>query len=103
MMMRMHAPIEASASTSVTLDEFVEAAKALGHPGRLRSGDASGRRALRLPDYVGPRSSGSTVSAHLSDLRRAGLVAEQKRGKWVHYRLTEGDSFRGLVREGPCA
>lgn len=29
----------------------------------------------------------STVSEHLSQLRRAGLVATRKLGRWVHYRL----------------
>jgi DNA-binding transcriptional ArsR family regulator len=31
----------------------------------------------------------STVSAHLSDLRRSDLVVERKDGKWVEYRLTD--------------
>jgi len=29
------------------------------------------------------------ISRHLAYLRRAGLVAARKDGKWVHYRLTE--------------
>jgi ArsR family transcriptional regulator, arsenate/arsenite/antimonite-responsive transcriptional repressor len=29
------------------------------------------------------------ISRHLAYLRRAGLVAARKEGKWVHYRLTE--------------
>ncbi len=29
----------------------------------------------------------STVSAHLAELRRAGLVVERKSGRWVHVRL----------------
>src|SRR5215217_1940144 len=29
------------------------------------------------------------ISRHLAYLRRAGLVAPRKDGKWVHYRLTE--------------
>jgi DNA-binding transcriptional ArsR family regulator len=31
----------------------------------------------------------STVSAHLSDLRKAGLVTERKEGRWVFYRLVD--------------
>jgi DNA-binding transcriptional ArsR family regulator len=31
----------------------------------------------------------STVSAHLADLKRAGLVSERKQGRWVFYRLVE--------------
>ena len=29
-----------------------------------------------------------TVSQHLAILRRAGLIASEKRGRWVYYRLT---------------
>jgi ArsR family transcriptional regulator, arsenate/arsenite/antimonite-responsive transcriptional repressor len=31
----------------------------------------------------------STVSAHLAELKRAGIVLEQKSGRWVEYRLAE--------------
>jgi len=31
----------------------------------------------------------STVSAHLADLRRVGLITERKEGRWVHYELAE--------------
>lgn len=30
----------------------------------------------------------STVSAHLAELKAAGLVEERKNGRWVHYRLS---------------
>jgi DNA-binding transcriptional ArsR family regulator len=32
----------------------------------------------------------STVSEHLSELRKAGLVSERKEGRWVEYRLSAG-------------
>ncbi len=82
------------------LDEFVDVAKALGHPGRLRILAMLREGALcvcQITSVLG--LSGSSVSAHLSDLRRSGLVTEQKRGKWVHYRLTEDGPLRGLVRD----
>jgi hypothetical protein len=41
----------------------------------------------------------STVSSHLSDLRRAGLVTERKSGKWVHYHLVTAGPLADLVRE----
>ena len=41
----------------------------------------------------------STVSSHLRDLRRAGLVTERKSGKWVHYRLVTTGPLADLVRE----
>ncbi len=86
--------------TSSLLDDFVEVAKALGHPARLRivamlrDGELC---VCQLTSVLG--LSGSTVSAHLSDLKQARLVAEQKRGKWVYYRLSEAESMRGLVNE----
>ena len=82
------------------LDGFVEVAKALGHPGRLRILAMLRDGALCVCQITSVLDlSGSTVSAHLADLRRAGLVAERKRGKWVFYRLTEDQSLRGLVRD----
>ena len=35
-----------------------------------------------------------TVSHHLKVLREAGLVATEKRGLWVHYRLNSGNLER---------
>jgi DNA-binding transcriptional ArsR family regulator len=41
----------------------------------------------------------STVSAHLADLRRAGLVVERKDGRWVTYSLaSEADAAALLER-----
>ncbi|MBI5871002.1 MAG: winged helix-turn-helix transcriptional regulator [Actinobacteria bacterium] len=34
----------------------------------------------------------STVSRHLAYLKNSGLVSDQRRGTWMHYRLVEGDS-----------
>lgn len=39
----------------------------------------------------------STVSAHLAELRRAGLLDERKDGRWVHYRLVQSAEVRGLL------
>jgi ArsR family transcriptional regulator len=37
-----------------------------------------------------------TISRHLAYLRKAGLVADRREGKWIHYRITapEEDSAR---------
>lgn len=62
--------------------------KALGHEDRLRILDRLGdgeRCVCELVDAVG--SSWSTVSRHLSVLRSAGIVADEKRGLQVFYRL----------------
>ena len=41
----------------------------------------------------------STVSSHLGDLRRAGIVTERKSGKWVHYHLVDDGPLAELVRQ----
>lgn len=87
-------------ATPGALDDFVEAAKALAHPGRLRVLAMLRGGALCVCQITSVLElAGSTVSAHLSDLRRARLVTEQKRGKWVQYRLTQDDSLGRVVRE----
>ena len=35
----------------------------------------------------------STISAHLKILRNTGLIEDSKDGRWVIYRLAEGNSF----------
>lgn len=70
------------------LTAAVDMLKALGHPARLRivallrDGPLS---VCQIAAVVGAVP--STVSGHLLDLRRAGLVAEQRHGKWVYYHL----------------
>jgi ArsR family transcriptional regulator len=62
--------------------------KALGHPARLRMVRALGQGekcVCELRDLVDLDM--STVSKHLSVLRNAGVVASEKRGNWMHYRL----------------
>lgn len=39
----------------------------------------------------------STVSAHLAELRRAGLLTEDKDGRWVSYRLAAGPQVKPLL------
>ncbi|HEY5552068.1 MAG TPA: metalloregulator ArsR/SmtB family transcription factor [Opitutaceae bacterium] len=65
-----------------------EVFKALGHPDRLRIVEdlANGERCVcDLVESVG--SGWSTVSRHLSVLKAAGILADQKRGLQVFYRL----------------
>jgi ArsR family transcriptional regulator len=62
--------------------------KALAHPTRLFIVDeiAKGERCVcDLTAMIGADI--STVSKHLSVLKRAGLVADEKRGLMVYYRL----------------
>lgn len=63
--------------------------KALGHPVRLRILAMLHDGSLCVCQITAVlRLAPSTVSAHLTDLRRAGLVDERKVGRWVHYSLS---------------
>jgi DNA-binding transcriptional ArsR family regulator len=39
----------------------------------------------------------STVSSHLAELRRAGLLNERKDGRWVHYRPASVEAAREIL------
>ena len=63
--------------------------KALAHPTRLFLVDQLARREIcvcKLTEMVGADI--STVSKHLSILKAAGIVADEKRGNQVFYRLS---------------
>ncbi len=63
--------------------------KALAHPSRLLIVQALMNHELcvgELRDLLGQDI--STVSRHLSVLKNAGLLAEEKRGLYVYYKLT---------------
>src|SRR5512143_792494 len=66
----------------------VDVLKALGHPVRLRlvamlrGGELCVCQMTAVLDLAA-----STVSAHLTDLKRAGLVEDRKDGRWVLHRL----------------
>ena len=85
---------------ATSLPALVGAVKALAHPGRLRllamlrAGDLCVCQMTAVLEFAA-----STVSAHLRDLRRAGLVTERKSGKWVHYHLVTTGPLADLVRE----
>jgi len=72
------------------LSDLTQTHKALAHPARLRvlamlrGGELC---ACQITAVLGLAP--STVSAHLAELRRAGLVDERKSGRWVHYRLAQ--------------
>ena len=64
-------------------------AKALAHPARLMIVDELAKNGERcvceLTEMVGTDM--STVSRHLAQLKQAGLIADEKRGKLVYYSL----------------
>ncbi|MCL4813597.1 MAG: winged helix-turn-helix domain-containing protein [Vicinamibacteraceae bacterium] len=74
--------------------QLVAAAKALGHPARLRILAMLRPGSLCVCQMSAVlQLAASTVSGHLNELRRAGLVVENKVGKLVYYRLDEGSPF----------
>jgi DNA-binding transcriptional ArsR family regulator len=95
---RAKAPRRADPSRTA-LPTVVDTVKALAHPGRLRmlamlrGGDLCVCQMTAVLDLAA-----STVSSHLSDLRRAGLVTERRDGKWVHYHLVDTGPLADLVR-----
>jgi DNA-binding transcriptional ArsR family regulator len=90
---------------SVTpLDLLIRIHKALAHPVRvrilamLRGGELCVCQ-LNAVIALAP----STISAHLAELKDAGLVAERKAGRWVHYRLAaEGAAGAALAALWPA-
>ncbi len=75
-----------------SLDHAAAVARALAHPARLRivAMLRSGELCLcQVTAVLGLAP--STVSAHLRELKKAGLVAERRQGRFVHVRLaTDG-------------
>lgn len=82
-------------ASAPSLPDLVTAAKALGHPTRLRILAMLRPGSLCVCQLTAVlKLAASTVSGHLAELRGAGLVAERKSGKWVNY---------SLVHDGPAA
>jgi DNA-binding transcriptional ArsR family regulator len=81
------------------LTEATRIHKALAHPARLRvlamlrSGELC---ACQITAVLALAP--STVSAHLAELRRAGLVEERRAGRWVHYTLAEADAAVAVLQ-----
>lgn len=79
------------------LEQFAKVAKAVGHPHRfaLLEHIAQGERTVEgLADRCG--LSVANVSQHLQTMRRAGLLAMRREGKFVLYRLAD-DSVLDLM------
>ena len=72
------------------LEQTVTITRALAHPARLRvlavlrTGELCVCQIIEILDLAP-----STVSAHLRELRRAGLTIERKQGRWVYVALAE--------------
>lgn len=79
--------------------------KALGHPARLRMVDALSNGEMCVCDLVEVANlAWSTVSRHLTVLKNAGVLEDEKRGQQVFYRLRlgcVGDLNRCLENDEP--
>lgn len=84
--------------TVTYLEHATQLHKALGHPARLRilamlqGGELC---VCQVTAVLGLAT--STVSQHLNDLKRAGLISERKEGRWVHYALQDSDEVREIL------
>jgi DNA-binding transcriptional ArsR family regulator len=84
--------------STANLDLAVRTARALGHPARMRivamlqSGELC---VCQITEVL--KLAPSTVSAHLKELRRAGLILERKDGKWVHFSLARDAAARAWI------
>lgn len=80
------------------IEPLVDLLKTLGHPARLRilallrGGELC---VCQINSVIGLAA--STVSEHLTELRRAGLLAERKDGRWVYYELKPKAGLQDLL------
>ena len=82
-------PVLAVKPTKVALMRQAEVFKALGHPGRMAIVHALGDGEVCACDLATAAGcAASTTSRHLTVLRHAGLIADERRGQQIFYRLT---------------
>ena len=87
-------------ASAASLRQIVQVAKAIGHPARLRILAMLSGRTLCVCQMTSVLEvASSTVSGHLNELRRSGLVIEDKQGKLVYYRLDDRSPFANLVAD----
>ena len=83
--------------TNSPLSRLVQIHKAIGHPIRLRILAMLRDGPLCVCQITAvARLASSTISQHLAELRRAGLIAEEKSGRWVFYSL-DGEESSGAL------
>ena len=82
-------PRVAAKPSEITLKRQAEVFKALGHPGRMAIVHALAHGAVCACDLAGVAGCApSTASRHLLVLRHAGLIADERRGQQIFYRLS---------------
>jgi DNA-binding transcriptional ArsR family regulator len=78
-----------------SLDAAIAATRALGHPARMRTAAMLRSGELCLCQITEVLSlAPSTVSLHIKELKRAGLVNERKDGRWVYFSLADDEHAR---------
>jgi DNA-binding transcriptional ArsR family regulator len=90
--------------SSRSLASAVTVARALGHPARLRAVAmlSSGELCVcQITEVL--KLATSTVSLHLRELKRCGLVTERKEGRWVYVGLSDEPLAREWVRTALAA
>ena len=83
---------------SSSLRPAVDLLKALAHPARLRilSILRDGELCVcQVKSVLGLAT--STVSEHLNELRRSGLLEERKEGRWVYYALKPQEGLEAVL------
>ncbi len=76
------------------LTRLVQIHKAMAHPARLRILAMLHNGELCVCQITTVLAlAPSTVSAHLKELRNAGLTAERKQGKWIYVGLAEDEEL----------
>lgn len=86
------------------LDAAIAATRALGHPARMRTAAMlrSGELCLcQITEVL--KLAPSTVSLHIKELKRAGLVSERKEGRWVYLSLAEDAHARRWIETALAA
>jgi len=80
------------------LEAAVTVARALGHPARMRT-----VAMLRLGELCVCqitevlKLAPSTVSLHLKELRRCGVIRERKEARWVYFGLSDDPEARAWI------
>jgi len=86
--------------TELRLSQATEVFNAVGHPARLRILGMTRPGGLCVWQITAVLALAvSTVSAHLAELKRAGLVTERKDGRWVSYSLADDPTARPLLEQ----
>ena len=83
------------------LETAVTITRALGHPARLRTVGMlrSGELCVcQITEVL--QLAQSTVSTHLRELKRAGLISERKNGRWVYFGLSEDPDAAPWIAAG---